>query len=116
MAGQIRLVPVQTAAVAASAAKASAAAAAVKAALTRRSGLHWSGFIDSDVPAAKILAVQHLNGFVGFLIGRHFDKAEASGAARELVYDHLGRFHVPGLGEVLPQLIIGGAVRQTTNI
>src|SRR5262245_7678308 len=81
--------PASTAVAAAAPAVATSAATAPAAAAL---GL-GPGLVDGQGAAADLLAVERLDGGLGFLVGLHLHEAEALGAAGVPVHDDLGRLH-----------------------
>ena len=49
------------------------------------------GHVDREPPAARLVAVEGLDGLVGLVVVVHLHEAEAAGAAGLAVHDHLGR-------------------------
>lgn len=78
--------------------------------------LHGTGFVDHNVSAVHLLAIEHFNGFLGFLIGSHLDKSEAFGSAGEFVGNDAGRNDSAGLRERVFQISISGFVRKTPYV
>src|SRR5579885_349769 len=75
-------------------AAAAAAAAAVAAAAAAAAALGLGpGLVDGQGAAARLLAVQGGDGRLGLLVVLHLHEAEALGAARVAVHDHLGGLH-----------------------
>src|SRR5947207_14638927 len=50
--------------------------------------LAGSGDIHGQISTLKFLPVKHLNGFLCFLVGTHFDKAKSPAFAGELILHH----------------------------
>ena len=67
----------------------SAAAAAESAASAGTIG-HRASFIDDDISATNISAVQTANGGLSFIGRGHFHETETFAATRELVHDDSG--------------------------
>src|SRR5438105_4434259 len=53
----------------------------------------WLGLVDCQRPAFDLLAVERLDGRLGFRVAAHFDEAESFGPAGVTIHDHLGRLH-----------------------
>src|SRR5262249_31593135 len=49
--------------------------------------------IDRQSPAFDLLAVERLDGRLGFRVAAHFDEAKSFGPAGVTVHDHLRRLH-----------------------
>jgi hypothetical protein len=45
----------------------------------------WTGFVDDEVAAAEILAVETIDSAIGFFIVGNFDEGEAAGLTREAI-------------------------------
>ena len=45
----------------------------------------WPSFVDYEIPATEILAVQGIDGAVGIFVGLHFDEGETTRLSRETV-------------------------------
>src|SRR5262249_27414518 len=97
------LVPATAAGAAPSAAVPPAAAAA--AAILARLGL-----VDGELAAVHLLAAQGGDGGLGLLVGAHLHEAEALGAVRVPVHDHLRRLHGAEGREHLLQVAAGDAI------
>jgi hypothetical protein len=75
-----------------------------------------TGFIDREVTAVNVLAIQSLDrGFRRFL-GFHGDKAEAAGAAAEFVHDQIHAGHGTVGGEKILKLVLSGVVGQVSDV
>src|SRR5262249_13861481 len=90
-------VPATASAIPASAAVTAAAAppAAVTAPPAAAAALLGPGLVDGQRPPVDLLAAEGGDGGLGLLVGAHLHEAEALGAARVAVHDHLRGHHGP---------------------
>jgi hypothetical protein len=96
-------------------AAAAAAKAAAPAAATRACG-HGLGLIDGQVAAAEIMIVQLLDRALRFLVGRHLDEAEASGATGCHVAHDFDAFDVSAAREELLEILLARGVRKVPDV
>lgn len=89
------------------------AAATAKAAST---GLLRTGFINGQIATIDVLAIQGGDSCLRFLVGTHFNKAEALGAAGFPIHDHLGRCHGSEIAEQLFKTALVDAVGQIAYV
>jgi hypothetical protein len=75
-----------------------------------------ASFVDRQIAAVEILAVELLDRRGRFFRGRHLDEAEASRATRHTILDHLGRFNIASLGEVVAQIVAGRLEREISHV
>lgn len=75
---------------AAASTEATASAAASSTAAPSAAVLAGPGFIDGESAPTVLLAVEGLNGSIGFAVVRHFDEPKALAAARVPIIDDLG--------------------------
>jgi hypothetical protein len=98
----IPFVPTATTSAAATTVSATAAvAAATTVSATTTAISSWASFVDRQIAAVEVLAIELLNGCSRFFRGRHLDKAETSRSARHAIFYDLSRFNVTRLGKVL---------------
>ncbi len=71
-------------------------------------------FVHPHGASVEVLVIQGGNGIQGFIAIRHFNKAEATGLAREFVHDHAGRTHLTIRGKSITKILIRGRIRQIT--
>src|SRR5271165_2324417 len=64
------------------------------------------GFVDGQRSAVMLLAVERLNGGLGFLVAAHLDEAEPLGAAGVAILDDLGRHDRAVLPKQLRQVTV----------
>jgi hypothetical protein len=104
-----------TAAATTAVATATATAAAAEAAAT---GPFFArlGLIDRQSAAIKLFAVEIGNRLVGFVLGGHFHKPEATGFACEFVQDDVAADHVTGLLEQRLEVAIHRIERQIADV
>src|SRR5262249_51336457 len=102
--------------VAPTAAPATAAVPTASAAPAAASFLARPGFIDRQRPTADLLAVERLNGVLGFLVAAHLHEAEALGSTRVAIHDDLRRLDRAVWGEHRLQRGIGHVVSQIPNV
>src|SRR5580658_5176847 len=93
-----------------------AAATAEAAATTTAALFAGTSFVYRQGPAADLLAVQRLDGVLSFLVGAHFDEAEAFGSARVAVHDHLSGLHRPVPCEHLLERAVGYIVAEVSDV
>jgi hypothetical protein len=90
------------AATAASAAEATAAATTAAASSAAEAPfLAGAGLVDGEGAAIVLLAVEGLNGCLGFVVVRHLDEPETFTAAGVAIVDHLGRKNLAVLAKQL---------------
>jgi hypothetical protein len=65
-----------------------------------------TGNIDLDIPAAKVVAFEHADGFFGFCLGCHLNECKPLGFIGEAVHDDFSGFDCSGLCEQGAELII----------
>ena len=89
---------------------------AASAPVSWRTILAGAGFVDGQVAALEVLALECRDGCVAFLGVAHGDKAESAGTAGFTVGDQgdLGRFAV--LGEEIAQILVGGVKGQIAYV
>jgi|GEM_PF-7033089 len=75
-----------------------------------------ASFVDVDLAAVHVRAVEATNCFISVSIVRHFDETEAFAAASLAVADYFGRFNYASLREQLVKVAIGRTVRQVAYI
>src|SRR6266568_2488197 len=88
---------------------ASAAITAVTALLAR------SGDIHGQISSLKFLPVKQFNGFLRFLVGTHFDKAESPAFAGKFVLHHVHRNYSPCLRKEVLQLVFKNRKREISD-
>ncbi|HVH60169.1 MAG TPA: hypothetical protein VM709_07535 [Candidatus Sulfotelmatobacter sp.] len=74
--------------------------AAAAAAITTGAVAFRPGFVDLEIAASELFAIEGRDGFGGFHIIWHFDKREATGPARFAIGDNM---NAPDLAEGLEQ-------------
>lgn len=95
---------------------ASAAAVESAAASAGRTVCHRSGFINNNVSAAHVSAVESRYGRLRFLIRRHFHESKTFAAARELIHDYRSGNHGTVLAEKVFEFVVSSAVREAANV
>jgi hypothetical protein len=113
-------------AVSASATTASSMAAAAAAITTASSATSTApaatlslrpGFIDHEVPAAEILAVQRVDGAVGVFVTLHFHEGKAAGLSREAITNEIDtRGSYANLCEPFLQLLFRRGKRKIADV
>jgi len=93
------------------AATASSSTTAITAA-TAAAFLTRSGYVHGQISTLKFLPVEQFNGFLGFLVGTHFDKAKAPAFAGKLILHDGHRNHSPCLREEVLQLVFNNRKRE----
>jgi hypothetical protein len=111
--GLVAAMPATVPAVAATATTIAAALATpVATVAARRTVFTRLCFVHPHRAAVEVLVIQGGNGIQGFIAIRHFNKAEATGLAREFVHDHAGRTHLTIRGKSITKILIRGRIRQ----
>ena len=121
---QLPAITALSAAAATTAAAVAAAPAAVSAASTRSPAATAAStlclrprFVYNQVPPAKILAIEGINGAIGVFIVGHLYKRESSGLPREPVANEIdARGSHTNLSEPLVELIFRRGKRKITDI
>src|ERR1051326_8439354 len=72
--------------------------------------------VDSEGAATQFLAVEQLDGLVGFIGAGHLYERESAGLARELVLDDIGGTDGARLGEQVGQIVLRCVERQIADI
>ena len=72
--------------------------------------------VDCDGTPHEVLAIEHADGFLGFLGCCHFHKTKALGAASGAIFDQCNRGDGSGLTEVTLEFIFSGGVGQVSYI
>src|SRR5690348_16640662 len=90
---------VASASAAVTAATAAAITAASATAAAAGPGRALASFVDRQVTALEVIAIQGLHGLLGGLLAVHLDEAETSRTARLAVHDHFHRSHGAISGE-----------------
>ena len=113
----MRLMPASIAASpSASAAISTSASASASAAKTASATLlTGSGDVHIQISPLKLLAIKHLDGFLRFLVGTHFDKAESPAFAGKFVLHHVHRNHSPCLRKEVLQLVFKNRKREISD-
>src|SRR3989338_6965035 len=76
-----------------------------------------AGFVDDEVAAQEVLAVQGIDGLLGLVVVHDLDETEAAGLAGVAVADQSGALHRnPGLLEKAAQLFFGGLIGDVADI
>jgi hypothetical protein len=75
-----------------------------------------TSFVNSDGATIKLFTIPELNSSLSCFLGVHFYETETAGSASHFVGYDTGFFYITGLGKGLSQTVLGGVVRQTTNI
>jgi hypothetical protein len=88
-----------------------AATAAAKAAF-----FPWAGHVDLQWTIGHGIAVEGLDGLLGFTLVAHFHKREALGLPRVAVFDQSHRCDRPCLCKERAQIVFGGIVGQVAYI
>jgi hypothetical protein len=117
----IAFVPTATAAAAETTAAATTVAAAVSATATATIATaaaisSGTSFVNRQITAVEVLAVELLDGRSRFFRGRHLDKAETSRATRHAIFYDLSRFNITRLGKVVAQIIAGRLEREISHV
>ena len=107
--------PTATSPASVTAATTTVAATATAAVATSAAISSGARFINRQIAAVEVLAVELLNGCSRFFRGRHLDKAETSRATRHAVFYDLSRFNVTRLGKVLAQIIAARLEREISH-
>ena len=106
-----------TAAAATKSAAAATTAAATKSTTTAAAtGFAGLGFVDGEVAAVDVLAVEGSHRGLAVLIACELDEAEAAGAAGFAVHDEGRGSDIAVLREDLAETLLGGAERQIANV
>jgi hypothetical protein len=92
-----------------------ATVAAAAATAAERPLLARAGFVDIDLAAAEIGAVQRIDGALGFLVIRHFDEGEAAAAARVAVGDDAHPVNGPVILKQPPNGFLARVETQVSN-
>jgi hypothetical protein len=66
-----------------------------------------ASFVNRQIPAVEIFAVELLDCRRGFFRRSHLDKPKASRATRHPIFDYLGRLNRAGLRKVIAQIVAG---------
>lgn len=74
---------------------------------------HGTSFVDDNVSALHVRAVEFFNRGLSFLFAGHFHKAKALAAAGELVGNNVSGDDCTDLREEILQFIAGNSERQT---
>jgi hypothetical protein len=74
------------------------------------------GDIYRQRPAVVLLRVQRFDRFVGFIVDRHFDEAEAARAAGFAIHHDLGTGHRAVLGEERHEVVFRALPGQIANV
>ena len=90
-------------------------AAAIAATATRRALFARTRFVDRQRTALKIFLVKHFDGFVGIFLRSHLNEGKAARTACHAILHDIDRHHGPGLGEMILQIVFGGAVSEVPN-
>ena len=93
-----------------------AAAAAAKTAARAGSVGPGTRFVDRQVAALEVLAVQTGDGLLGLVLVRHLDEAETSGLAGELVLDDGRGLDLAESLEGLLQVRLNHIPRKVANV
>ena len=112
----IAAVAAATIAAAEAAATTAVTTAAVRAAEAARTLFAGASLVDDDGTAADRLAVQAVDGCLGFGIRAHLDEAEALRAAGFAVHHDLGGLDRAELGESSVQFFVANAVGQVAHV
>ena len=75
----------------------------------------WTSFADSHGAAAKVLALELLDGASSFFVGRHFYETKAFGAVGVAVYDDLGAGDSTSLAKEVSQVLVCGSPCQRSD-
>jgi hypothetical protein len=87
---------------------ASAITAAGATAAAARTGFHRLGFVDRQVTAVVVLAMEFLDGALAFLGAAHGHETEAARAVCFTIHDEVGFFDSSALREKLVEVLFGG--------
>jgi len=82
---------------------ASASASAAKTASATR--LTGSGDVHIQISPLKLLAIKHLDGFLRFLVGTHFNEGESAAFTGHSILDHVDRHNITRLCKEILQFI-----------
>lgn len=94
-----------------------AATAEAAAATATSAGFLRTGFIDHQIAAAEVLAVQGIDGAVGFFVIGDFNEGKAARLSRETVADEIDcRGIDASLREIIVQRILRGGKRKIPNV
>ncbi len=83
---------------------------------TARAGSAWTSFIDSHIATGNRLTVQVFDRFFGTVGFCHFDKREATTAARFSIHDDVHSRHFAVLLKCSPKVIFGCRERQVPYV
>jgi hypothetical protein len=75
-----------------------------------------ASFINRQIAAIEVFAVELLDRRRRFFRRSHFDKAETARATCHPIFDNLGRFHGPGLRKVIAQIVAGRLKGEISHI
>ena len=81
----------------------------------RAAGFHRASLVDRNRAATKVLAVALSDGLVSSGVIRHFDKAEAAGAAGFTVHRNIDRENLTKLGEMRADFLFRSTERDTAD-
>ncbi|SRR6266404_422357 len=103
----MRLMPASIAASpSASAAISTSASASASAAKTASATLlTGSGDVHIQISPLKLLAIKHLDGFLRFLVGTHFNERKSPAFAGHSILDHVDRHNITRLRKEILQFI-----------
>ena len=77
----------------------------------------WARFVDDEVPAAKILAVEGVNGTASVIVVGNFDESEAARLSRETIANEIDtRGSNTDLSEPLLELLFRRGKRKVTHV
>ena len=62
------------------------------------------------------MAMQAIDGSLGFRLAAHFHKAEALGTAGVALHHDLGAHHIAELAELLLQIVVAHSVGQVAHV
>src|SRR5258707_10008293 len=89
--------------------------AAARTAGLRRPLFAWARFIDRQIAAVMVLAMQRRNGGLRAFLGFHRDERKAAGPSALAVHDHIHRGHGSVGGEKVLEIVFGGVEGKVSN-
>jgi hypothetical protein len=95
---------------------ATASTAAAAEAATAGARRHRLRLVNGQVPAAEVVVVELIDGFLRLLVGRHLDEPESACAASRHVAHDLDALDGATSGEELLQVLLSRAVREVAHV
>ena len=102
MPASIAAAPSASAAISTAASASASASAAKTASATLLTG---SGDVHIQISPLKLLAIKHLDGFLRFLVGTHFNEGKSPAFTGHSILDHVDRHNITSLCKEILQFI-----------